>query len=447
MKTFRELLYNKFNTSQLFVLSFALIIFIGSVLLTLPICNNGDPAPYIDNLFTTVSATCVTGLVTVVPYQQYSILGQIVIIVLMQVGGLGLMTLIAIALVFLHKKLMLKEKKALKDYLNKPDLSHFSTYIRSIYGYTFIVEGIGAILLSLRFIPQFGVGEGIFKSIFISVSAFCNAGFDNIASNSLIGYVSDPLINFTIMALIILGGLGFVVWFDIYLHHKKGNRLSLHTKIVLVTTLVVIISGAFFFLICEYNNTLANLNFGDKIMASLFQSVTYRTAGFATIDFSQSLPITRLLGCIYMYIGGSPGGCAGGMKTTTIVILIVAIVAMVKNGGEYYSIWKRQISKEIVIKALVIFTMYLCVSIIGLAILLVSETGDPLALFFEVVSAICTVGLTCGITTTLTIIGKIVIILLMFIGRIGPITIVLFFVNNNDMNYKFKYPKENVLIG
>ncbi|MCI5773445.1 MAG: TrkH family potassium uptake protein [Erysipelotrichaceae bacterium] len=447
MKTFREILYTKFNAPQLFVLSFALIIFVGSILLTMPFCNNGSSAPYIDNLFTAVSATCVTGLVTVVPYQQYSVLGQIVIIFLMQAGGLGLMTLVAIAVVFLHKKLLLKEKKALKDYLNKPDMSNFNTYIRSIYGYTFIVESIGALLLMIRFIPKYGFFQGIFNSFFISVSAFCNAGFDNIAANSLIDYVSDPLVNLTVMALIVLGGLGFIVWFDIYLNRKKGKKLNLHTKIVLVTTLILIVSGAFLFFIFEYNNTLAPLPLHDKIMASFFQSITYRTAGFATIDFAQSLPITRLIGCLYMYIGGSPGSCAGGMKTTTFIILIVAVISMIKNSGEYYSIWKRQLSKEIVIKALIIFAMYLSVSYIALAILLISEPLDSLSLFFEVVSAICTVGLTCGITTSLSVIGKIVIITLMLIGRIGPITIVLFFVNNSNMNYKFKYPKENVLIG
>lgn len=447
MKTFREKLYDKFNAPQLFVLSFALIIFVGSILLSLPICNNGDIAPYIDNLFTAVSATCVTGLVTVVPYQQYSEIGQLVIMFLMQAGGLGLMTLVAIAVVFLHKKLLLKEKKALKDYLNKPDLSNFNTYIRSIYVYTFIVESAGAFLLMLRLVPKFGFAKGVFSSFFISISAFCNAGFDNIASNSLIGFVGDPLVNLTIMSLIVLGGLGFIVWFDIYLHQKKAKKLNLHTKIVLVTTTLLIISGAFLFFIFEFNNTLAGLDLGDKVMASFFQSITYRTAGFATIDFAKSLPVTRLIGCLYMYIGGSPGSCAGGMKTTTLVILIVAVISMIKNSGEYYCIWKRQLSKEIIIKALIIFAMYLSVSYLALGILLITEHADSLSLFFEVVSAICTVGLTCGVTTSLTVIGKIVIILLMLIGRIGPITIVLFFVNNSNMNYKFKYPKENVLIG
>lgn len=448
MKTFRERIYRHINATKIFVLSFCLVIIAGAILLSLPLTNVIEVAPFIDNLFVAVSATCVTGLVTVTPAFQYNILGQIVIMCLIQIGGLGLMTIIAIVVVGVKKKLMVKEKKALKDYLNKPDLSDFRKYLRTIYGYTFVVETFGALLLMIRFIPQFGVFKGIFNSFFISVSAFCNAGFDNFGAVSLSDFVNDPLVNFTIIGLIILGGLGFIVWFDYWAHHKNPRLLTLHTKIVILTSIILILSGTVLFFVFEQNYSLQGRNIFEQIMISLFHSVSYRTAGFSTIDFATSSDLTRLIGSVFMLIGGSPGSCAGGMKTTTFVIVIVAVCNMLKNGGLSFSILKRELPVELVMRAFTIASLYLFITFISLVLLLMIEQQDMIILLFEIASALGTVGLSCGFTPLLSVVGKIIIMLLMLIGRVGPITMVLFFIHQNSNNVKaFKYPKEGIILG
>lgn len=447
MKNFRDKLYKKFSATQIFVLSFCIIILLGSILLSLPICNDLKPAPYLDNLFTATSATCVTGLVTLTTATQFNMLGQFIIMCLIQVGGLGLMTFIAIFLISINRKLKYQEKLALQGYLNKDDLSNFNHYLIMIYKYTFIIELAGALLLMIRFIPEYGYPRGIFNSIFLSISAFCNAGFDTIGSTSLVIYATDYYINIIIMVLIILGGLGFIVWFEITNLYKTHKSLSLHTRIVLITTLLLIISGTVFFFIFEYDHTLANYSLFDKLFISLFQSITYRTAGFASIDFAASSRVTKLIACFYMFIGGSSGGCAGGIKTTTIVLIIMSIKTLIVNGGKHFHIFKKQIANDLIYRSYVIFSLYLAVIMIDSIILFASETIETMPLLFEIFSALGTVGLTCSVTTSLSIVGKIVIIFTMLIGRVGPISILLVFSKQNGKDIMYRYPNERVLIG
>lgn len=448
MKSFRDKLYKKLSATQIFVLSFCLIILLGSFLLSLPICNNLKPAPFLDNLFTATSATCVTGLVTLTTSIQFNRLGQFVILCLIQVGGLGLMTFIAIFLISTNRRLKYQEKIALQGYLNKNDLSDFNQYIKMIYQYTFIIEIIGALLLMIKFIPEYGYPDGIFNSIFLSVSAFCNAGFDTIGTTSLVKYATDIYVNVIIMILIILGGLGFIVWFEVInFNKKKIKTFSLHTRIVLITTIILIISGTMFFFVSEYNYSLSAYNFFDKILVSLFQSITYRTAGFASIDFASTSRVTKLIACFYMFIGGSSGGCAGGLKTTTFILIIMSIKTLVVNGGKHFHILKKQISSDLVYRSYVIFALYLAVIMIDSVVLFASENIETMPLEFEIFSALGTVGLTCSVTTSLSVIGKMVIMITMLIGRVGPISILLVFSKQNGKDIMYRYPNEKILIG
>ena len=321
--------------------SFAIVILVGSLLLDLPISQlETSQATYFDHLFTTVSMVCVTGLFTQPVASTYNTFGQIICMFLMQIGGLGLMSMIAFFFFDSGKKLSLTDRLALQDSLNRDDTKDFKDYLRTIFKYTLIIEGIAAILFSYRFIPMLGVGKGIFTSIFFAISAFCNAGFDNLGSNSLIDYATDPLLSLVISALIILGGIGFAVWFDVKnsiscyrrslqnkYHKMFYKRLHYHTKVVILLTLGILMAGTLLTLITEWNNpdTIGNLNFGQKLLVSFFQTVTMRTAGFASIDYTKANPSTLLLYCIQMFIGGSPGGTAGGVKTTTVLVVLLFI--------------------------------------------------------------------------------------------------------------------------
>jgi trk system potassium uptake protein TrkH len=338
-------------------------------------------------------------------------------------------------------------------------LKDINYYIKRVFHYTIFFEGLGAFLLSLYFIPHFGILKGIYYAIFHSVSAFCNGGFDVLGDSSLINYATNPLINIVISALIIEGGLGFIVWIElkdklIQLLKKKHSikksitSLSVHSKIVLVMTVFLLISGTFIFFLLEYSNTLSGFSFIDKIQISFFQSATLRTAGFASVDMSQLKTATKLVMAIYMFIGGSPAGTAGGVKTVTFALVLLSVHALVK-GKEEVSIFKKNISSIVVKRALVISFIYLSISLISLFVLSITENKEFIDLIFEVYSAIATVGLTAGLTPHLTVIGKIIIMILMYIGRIGPLTMVLIFVKryNQLRGKEIQYPLGDVLIG
>ena len=453
-------LLTKLSAPQKIALSFVLVILLGTLLLMLPITNrSGIGLNALDALFTATSATCVTGLVTVTTMEQFNILGHIVIMCLIQVGGLGLMTIAAVFVIQVKNRLSLNEKMAMKEMLNQDSLFDMHRFIRNIIKYTFIFEGIGAILFMIRFIPEFGLVQGIFNSLFTAVSAFCNAGFDTYSFNSLVPYVNDPLINFTVMALIILGGLGFAVWFDLKLKvsqmkgksislHRLWKSLSLHTKIVLIMTLVLIIVPAILILMIEYNNpeTIGNLNFLEKTMASLFQSVTLRTAGFASINMGALRQGTEFLMIICMFIGGSPGGTAGGVKTTTIALVLLVVLSQLKKGDEVV-VFKRSINPHVLIRSVTIVTINLVTLLTGIFILTITEQQPFIHIVFEAVSAMATVGLSANLTPLLSIMGKLVIITLMFVGRIGIMTLLISMIKGKSSVKAVAYPNGNVIVG
>ena len=443
--------------------SFAIVILVGSLLLNLPISQlDTSQATYFDHLFTTVSMVCVTGLFTQPVATTYNTFGQMICMLLMQIGGLGLMSMIAFFFFDSGKKLSLTDRLALQDSLNRDDTKDFKDYLRTIFKYTFMIEGIAAILFMIRFIPMLGVGKGIFTSIFFAISAFCNAGFDNLGDNSLINYATDPLLMFVISALIILGGIGFAVWFDVKnsiscyrrslknkYHKMFYKRLHYHTKIVILLTVGILITGTLLTLITEWHNpdTIGNLNFGQKLLVSFFQTVTMRTAGFASIDYTKANPSTLLLYCIQMFIGGSPGGTAGGVKTTTVLVVLLFIRSEIYE-KKSINFRHHTIPYEMARKSLMIFIIFTVLTLSSVFLLSITDPQAPLLYtLFETISAMCTVGVTANLTPTLSMLGQIIIMTLMFIGRIGPLTVLLSFSNRKKQDSKIKYAKAPLLIG
>ena len=443
--------------------SFAIVILVGSFLLSLPISQIAtSKASYFDHLFTTVSMVCVTGLSTQPVAETYNTFGQVICMILMQIGGLGLMSIIAFFLYDAGKKMSLVDKLALQDSLNREDGQDFKKYLKTIFKYTFFIEFIAAVILSFRFVPELGTAKGIFTAFFFVISAFCNAGFDNLGSNSLINYATDPFLTLVVAALIILGGIGFSVWFDFkrsYLEMRKSTkskkrksfyrRLQYHTKIVLWLTGIILLSGTVLTLLTEWNNpnTIGNLSFFDKLLVSFFQTVTMRTAGFATIDYTNAHPTSILLYCIQMLIGGSPGGTAGGVKTTTFLVVLLFIRSEVYDEG-MIQFRHHSISQEMARKALTIFIVFTTLILTSVFLLSLTDPEVPLLYtLFETISAVCTVGVTANLTPTLSFLGKIIIMLLMFIGRIGPLTVLLSFSNRKKKALDMKYAKAPLLIG
>lgn len=457
----RQKIVRKVGSMQLLALSFLFVILSGSILLSLPFSNVQPVQPYIDNLFVATSATCVTGLVPFAIVEQYSRFGQIIILILMQVGGLGLMTLLSLVMLLMKHKLFIQEKKIIQASLSKENLQDVPKFLKSIVKYTLVFETIGMILISIRFIPMYGLQEGLFNALFLSVSAFCNAGIDNITRTSMAIFATDPLINFTICGLIITGGLGFVVWLDLrktfipFIQNKINFRkfmhsLTIHTKVVLIVTVFLLASGTIVIYLLESQNmnTLGWMNEAERWMAAFFQSTTLRTAGFSTVDIALLKPATQFVMCMLMFIGGSPGGTAGGIKTTTFAMLFIFVISILKN-AEHINVMKRDIPRINFVKAYVVTFVYLSSLVIAIFILSVTENLPFLSIIFECFSAIATVGLSMGITPLLSIIGKLVIIVLMFVGRVGPITIVIsiFRIKSKTRVKEISYPHGDILIG
>lgn len=448
----------KQNVSKKIAISFLGVILMGTFLLMLPISNqNGAFLNPVDALFTATSATCVTGLVTIVPATQFTVFGKCVLILLMQIGGIGFMTLVASFIYLLKNRLSMNDKIALKEMLNQSTVPDFKNFLSGILKYTFAVEGIGLLLLLFAFVPEYGIVEGSFISLFTTVSAFCNAGFDILGANSLIPYVGNEIVNFTVMGLIICGGIGFAVWFDVKdkVYKIKKNKLSihrfftsltLHSKLVIIATCALIFIPAILFFVLEYNNAFAGLSLWDKVQASLFSSVTLRTAGFATINMGECVNATKLLMMIVMFIGGSPGGTAGGVKTTTIVVIGLCVFRSLR-GKNKTNVFHRHISRDIIVRATTILAINLMVLFTGIFFLTIVEDKLFIDLSYEAVSALATVGLTLGITTTLSLIGKLIIILLMFVGRIGIMTFIMSFIKENAKDDILEYAEGHVIVG
>lgn len=452
----------RFSPTRRIAFSFFAVILIGSFLLNLPMSQNRSVS-FIDHLFVATSATCVTGLVPLTVVDEYTLIGQIIIIILIQIGGLGFLTLLNMIVVAFKRKLSYTNKIIMQEALNQNSMKDIARYIKRVIQYTFFFEFVGAIGLSFVFVPEFGLIKGLYYSLFHSISAFCNAGFDILGSQSLMHYQTDVWLNMVIAGLIIAGGLGFVVWVDLRYSWKKYKEkfkvfqfkrfvfiLSIHTKIVLYATGGLLLLGTLLFLLLEYNNnaTIGNLPLFDKILVSFFQSTTLRTAGFATVNMAYLYDPTKMMMSLIMFIGGSPAGTAGGIKTVTFVIILLYIRSLVK-GSDNVKVLHRTISDQVVKRALTISIVSFFMAIVGLFMLSVFEPHSFIDLLFEVFSAFATVGLTAGVTPLLSTAGKIVIIILMYIGRIGPITMVLIFAKRySQMKGKdVVYPTSDVLIG
>ncbi len=438
------------SKTQTIALGFFLIICVGTALLMLPACaRDGQMTSFHDALFTATSATCVTGLVSVDTYQHWSLLGQIVILMLIQIGGLGFITMGMFFSIFLKRKIGLKERDLIQESLNSLQIGGMVRLVKKIVPFTFLFEGIGAVVLFFRFLPRVGGKDAVWYGIFHSVSAFCNGGFDLMGKfeeySSLVYYYDDIVVNVTIMLLIVIGGVGFIVWDDIFKKRFHVSRYLLHTKIVLVTTMVLIFGGALLFYLFEYKNLLAGMGTKGQLLSSLFASVTARTAGFNTLDTAGYSQPSRMLTVILMFIGGSPGSTAGGIKTTTLVVLILLAAATLRNRQEL-NIFHRRLPQEAVRRA---STVVLINLFLALASVLAVSALNPFPLddvMFEVFSAIGTVGMTTGITRDLTIVSRYIIIVLMYCGRIGSMSFALSFMEKKR-GAVVKQPEERITIG
>lgn len=450
----------EFSTTQMIAFGFLFTIIIGTILLCLPFSSSkGIVTPFIDALFTATSSVCVTGLVTMNTFEYWSIFGQVVIILLIQCGGLGIVTLTTSLMLLIGRKVGLKERLLLEDAFNLNTLSGLIKFLKKVLVGTFLVEGIGAIFYMFTFIPQFGVMKGIWISVFNAISAFCNAGMDIIGPNSLTDYVSNTWINVVTMLLIVLGGLGFIVWFDVFRVIKLCKKreaawkhlfvkMHLHSKIVIVTSLSFILLGAIFVFCLEYTNvnTIGALSQGDKIMASFFQSITTRTAGFATISQKELRESTVVISMILMFIGGSPVSTAGGIKTTTIAIVFLAALATIK-GQEDVTAFRRTIPLNTIRKAMSVTMIFATCLLLFTILLSVLMKGNFVDMAFETASALGTVGLTRDFTTSLNLPGKAIIILCMYLGRIGPISLAIAFSYRQGKKSLISYSKEDVTVG
>jgi trk system potassium uptake protein TrkH len=458
------LLQRKMSASQIIALSFILVIIVGALLLFLPISHAADvDVKFIDALFTSASAVCVTGLTTVTTATTWNIVGKTVILCLIQIGGLSLITIFTYFTVHLGRKITLKERLTVQAAFNVNEISGMVRMVLLVIRGTLLCEGIGAAVLFGFFLKQ-GLPwyQAIYSGLFHSVSAFCNAGFDLVGENSFVPYAGSVVLNFTVMGLIVLGGIGFSVWRDMYMKFRyhfaprpqRRPRLSLHSKLALGMTGVLLIVGALYFFISEYSNpgTLGQFSIPQKMLASVFQSVTLRTAGFSTFAQSALKDSSKLVSSIFMLIGGSPGGTAGGIKTVTIAIVLCSVWSTIR-GYNQITVFERTIPIGILQRALTIIVIMLALWLTGTMLLLVSEQSSvfphsAVDLLFEVSSALGTVGLTTGVTPFLTAFGKCIIIACMVIGRIGPIAIIISLLSSTtQVNERIQYPDEDVMIG
>lgn len=447
------------TTTRMIMLGFLAAILLGTLFLSLPIATKSRTVtPLIDAFFTATTSICVTGLSTVVMAEQWSLFGQVVILFLIQFGGLGIVTFTTTILLVLGKRISLKERLLLQDAYNLDTLRGLVRITLRIIKGTLLVEGAGALLCCVRFVPQYGFFKGIWYGVFHSVSSFCNAGIDLFGGDSLISYRSDVLVNLVTMALIVLGGIGFPVWWE-FLENikemrrkKRRNELirfrpNLHFRIAVSMTVFLIVSGALLTLLLEYDNpqTLKSLPFGEKLLASFFQSVTLRTAGFQTIPQQCFREGTSMLYLLIMFIGGSPSGTAGGIKTVTMVLVVAAVISTVA-GRSGTQVMRRKIAPKDVRKAFAVFGVGLGIMFLLVVALMAVEQADFLDSLYEMVSATATVGLSRNFTGSLSGAGKVLVIVGMYLGRIGPITMALA-INTRHENARTAYPEGRVLVG
>ena len=441
------------HAAMVVALGFLIIILTGAVLLTLPIsARSGEPTDFLDALFTATSATCVTGLVTVGTATHWSGFGQVVILLLIQIGGVGFMSLASIASFLTHRTITLRERMVMSAGLNLTENAGIVRLTRRVLLGTLAFEGAGAVLLATRFVPRVGLWQGIKMGVFHSVSAFCNAGFDLIGTPdnpfaSLTGYADDVLVNLTIMALIVIGGLGFFVWGDIW-DKRRFRRLRLHTKLVLITTALLLCAGFALTLLFEWHNpqTLGTMPVQEKLLAASFQSVTLRTAGFNTIDQAALTGPSQAVACLLMMIGGSPGSTAGGIKTVTAAVLVLSAISALR-GRTTVSAFGRTIVSRSIMNAVTMMIVGGTLSLTGACVISYVEGAPFGACLFEAVSAFATVGLSMGLTPTLNAISRLILILLMYLGRVGVLTLGVAVLMRHREPPKMQYPDGDVMVG
>lgn len=442
---------NRGNLSavQILVIGFVILILIGGILLSLPISSaSGKSTDFLDALFTSTSAACVTGLITLDTGTYWSHFGQVVIMLLIEVGGLGFMSFATFFALILGKKITLRERLVMQEAMNTFNIQGLVRMVRYVLAFTFSVQFFGALLLSTQFVPQFGLGKGIYFSIFHSISSFCNAGFDLFGHfNSVTGYWNNIVVLLTLSSLIIIGGIGFTVWFELY-NYRGIKKLSVHSKVVIVVSVALLIVGTILMFLFEMNNkkTIGDMGFGYKVLNSYFASASPRTAGMNSVSTDDMVNASKFLTVILMFIGGSPGSTAGGLKTSTFGVIILSVISVIR-GREDAQVFGRRFSKELVYKSLALLIIGMSIVILVTMILTITEPGESfINLLYEATSAFGTVGLTTGVTQRLSSVGKVVIILTMYCGRVGPMTVVLALLKNKKKQ-THKYPEGRILIG
>ena len=430
-------------------LGFLAIILAGALLLMLPIANRGGKGlSFLDSLFTATSATCVTGLVVADTWTQFNLLGQIILLALIQVGGLGYMTMMLQASLLMGRKIGLRQRSVMMESVSAQRLSDVLTLLRYILGGTALIEGTGAVLLAFRFIPELGLARGIWYAVFHSVSAFCNAGFDLMGFrepySSLTHYVYDPLVNLTAVALVLLGGLGFLVWRDVRENGLHLRRYSLHSKLMLTATLVLTVGGTALFWLAERDNLLSGMTAGQQALAALFQAVSPRTAGFNTVDLAKLTSGGGLLTIVLMFIGAGPGSTGGGVKVTTVVVCLLTLAAYIRGRREVGA-FNRRLDEEQIHRSAAGVTLYITMAMAGGFLILATQPFPLQDALFEVFSALSTVGLSTGITRDLSPLNRAVVIVMMYCGRIGSLSMLMALAQRSAP--RVKDPVEHITIG
>ena len=440
------------SPTRIIALIFAALILVGAVLLTLPVASrSGASCGFLPALFTATSATCVTGLVMFDTWTQWSGFGQIVIISLIEIGGLGFMSAASVVVFMLRRKVGLRQRMLMAQALSVDDMQSVVKLQKWVLLGSLSIQLVGALVLFFHFLPQYGLRQAAVWGVFHSVSAFCNAGFDifgSVAPGQSVAYFqSDPVVCITLMLLVILGGLGFFVWEEVVRLHSF-KKFSVYTKLVLLTTVSLIVVGAAVIMLLEWNNplTLGAMSTGDKILNSFFQSVTLRTAGFASFDQAGLTDGGKAFSILLMLVGGSSGSTAGGIKTVTVVVLVLAVVTRLR-GRSTVNVFKRSILPEKVMDAMSIFIAVMGLAIVGAIVVCATSSVSFIDGLYETVSALATVGLTAGVTSQLTLVGQLMIIVFMYFGRVGILTLSLGFLMGDRAEERFRYAHTNLLIG
>lgn len=447
------------TTTRVILLGFLSAIFIGTILLSLPAANVSGEGDFLTSLFTATTSVCVTGLVVVDTFSHWTLFGKIVILILIQLGGLGIVAFTSAVMLVFRRKITLRDRMMIQDAFSLNNLQGMVRFVKKVIMGTVVVETFGALVYMIDFIPRYGAAHGIWYSFFNSISAFCNAGIDILGPDSLMSFNSNPLVLFNTMMLIVSGGIGFVVWWDLTdmlgrirkreMNLRLGMRkLSFHTKLVIITTFSLIVTGTILTFIFEYNNpdTIGNMSLGDKLLNSLFQSVTLRTAGFAAVS-QGGLRDTSVLMCIvFMIIGGSPVGTAGGIKTITFAVLFFTVLAVIKGRNDTV-VFNRKVNEGLIRRALAVTFISIMVFFIFSILLITTNDITLTDAMYEVASAIGTVGLSRGITASLSTAGRIIIIIAMYLGRIGPISMFVAFSNRYSIKNSIHNAEADIIVG